>query len=336
MIGLFGKKGFETELRSYAEPKWTAHSVRIRIKACGLCGTDLHFLRDMEDFTPMGHEIAAEVIEIGADVRRIKPGEMVICEDVTLCGVCPECKSGRINFCRNGYTLEGQCGMSDEMVVHENMLHVYSGIEPAIAAMTEPLAVAIRGVKKLELREFDSVVIFGMGAIGLFAAAYAKLLGAGRVAMVARDPASLRNQKASQIASAYGADEIYYSRDAAYIDRMLEKGAFNAAVIAAPPATCADAMRLLDYGGKAVAMGVTFGQGARAEIDVNDMVFHKKQLLTSIAEPAIYFPLSLKLIESGRIDVSKVITHRVSMQNAEILKSLYGADAPAVKTVILP
>ena len=336
MKGLFGRRGFEIEMRSYDEPAWTAHSVRIKVNACGLCGTDLHFLRDMDEFTPMGHEISAEVIETGEMVSRVKVGDKVICEDVTMCGACPECKSGRINFCRSGYTLEGQCGMADEMVVHENMLHVFTGIDPVTASMVEPLAVAIRGVNKLELRQFDFVAVFGMGAIGLFAAAYAKLIGAGRVAMVARNPESLRNRKAAEIAASYGADEIYYSNDPAYIEKMLEKGAFDAAVIAAPPSVCADAMKILGYGGKAVALGVTFGAGACAEIDVNDMVFNKKQLLTSIAEPAMNFPLSIQLIASGRIDAAKVITHRIPMESAELIKELYTKDAPAVKTVVIP
>lgn len=336
MKGLFGRRNFEIELREYAEPVWTDHMVRIKINACGLCGTDLHFLRDMDEFTPMGHEISAVVVETGAKVARVKKGDLVICEDVTMCGACPECKSGRINFCRSGYTLEGQCGMSDEMIVHENMLHVFSGIDPVSASMVEPLAVAIRGVNKLELRQFDSVAVFGMGAIGLFAAAYAKLLGAGRVVMIARDPESRRNRAAAEIAKAYGADEIYYSKDGAYIEQMLEKGAFDAAVVAAPPAVCADAMKILAYGGRAVALGVTFGSGACANIDVNDMVFNKKQLLTSIAEPAMNFPLSIELIRSGRIDAGRVITHRIAMGEAGKIRELYAQDAPAVKSVIIP
>ena len=95
-------------------------------------------------------------------------------------------------------------------------------------------------------------------------------------------------------------------------------------------------MKILGYGGKAVALGVTFGSGACANIDVNDMVFNKKQLLTSIAEPAMNFPLSIRLIQSGRIDAGKVITHRIHMDEAKKIRELYAQDAPAVKSVIIP
>lgn len=335
MKGLFGKKDFGIELRLLPDVPLGSHMVRIRVIACGVCGTDLHFLRDAEDLTPMGHEISAEVIEIGAEVHRVKKGDLVICEDVTMCGACEACKTGQFNLCRDGYTLDGQPGMSDEMVVHENMLNIFTDIDPVVASMVEPLAVAIRGVQKLNLRPLASVAIFGMGAIGLFSAAYARAMGAGRIAMFARNPASRRNQAAAAAALDLGADEIYYTANSDYIEKALEKGAFDAAIVAAPPAMCADAMKIIKYGGNVLAMGVTFGADAHATLDVNDMVFNKKQLLTSIAEPAVNFPLSIEMIRSGKIDAGRIITHRLPLEDAHTLKTLYGQDAPAIKTVML-
>lgn len=335
MKGLFGRKGFEVELRTLPDVKLGNRMVRIRVKACGVCGTDLHFLRDMEDWTPMGHEISAEVIEIGAEVTRVKVGDLVICEDVTMCGACEACKTGQYNLCRNGYTLNDQPGMSDEMVVHENMLNIFTDIDPVVASMVEPLAVAIRGVQELSLRPLSSIAIFGMGAIGLFSAAYARIMGAGRISMFAHNPGSLRNQTAAAAAMDMGADDIYYTANPAYIEEALEKGSYDAVIVAAPPSLCADAMKLLKYGGKVLAMGVTFGSDTCANLDINDMVFNKKQLLTSIAEPALNFPLSIELIRSGRIDAGRIITHRLKLEEAEMLAELYGQDAPAIKTVMV-
>lgn len=336
MRGLFGRAGFQLELRPREDRSPGAREVRLKVLACGVCGTDLHFLRQMEEFTPLGHEIAAEVVETGSGVTRVRVGDTVICEDVSMCGACDMCKSGRYDLCRNGYTLEGQPGMSDELIVHENMLNVYRDLDPVTACMTEPLAVAIRSVDLLKIYPGDSVAVFGMGAIGLFSAAYARLLGAGRIAMIASRKGALRNTVAEGIASAYGADEIAYTCEEDYRERLLEKGAFRHVVIAAPPKLAVDALSLLDYGGQALAMGVTFGGDTIAEIDVNDMVFNKKQLLTSIAEPAVKFPQSIRLIESGRIDAGRVVTHRLAIDEADKLKELYGQDSPAIKTLILP
>ena len=335
MKGLFGRKGFEIELRERPERIVDGHMVRIRVHACGVCGTDLHFLRDMNEWTPLGHEISAEVMEVGPEVTRVRKGDLVICEDVTMCGACEACKTGQIRLCRNGYTLDGQPGMSDELVVHENMLNVFDGIDPVTASMVEPLAVAIRGFNKLNLRPFASLAIFGMGAIGLLSAAYARVMGAGRIAMFAHNPDSLRNRAASAAAADLGADEVYYYAQCGYIEEALRKGAFDAAIVAAPPATCAEAMKLIGYGGSVLAMGVTFGSDACATLDVSDMVFNKKQLLTSLAEPAVNFPLSIEMIRSGRVNAGRIITHTVPIDEADRLRSLYAIDAPAIKSVIL-
>lgn len=335
MRGIYGRKNFEIELRERTPLPLKDHMVRIKVNACGICGTDLHFLRDMADFTPLGHEISAVVAEIGAEVKRVKVGDQVICEDVSMCGACEACKTGQYNLCRSGYTLNDQPGISDELIVHENMLNVFTDIDPITASMVEPLAVAIRGVEALHLRPFASVAVFGMGAIGLFSAAYARCMGAGRIAMFARNPGSLRNRAAAAAALDLGADEIYYTANAGYIQDALKKGSFDAAIVCAPPSLCADAVKLLSYGGKTLAMGVTFGEGAIASLDVNDMVFNKKQLLTSIAEPALNFPLSIEMIRSGRINAARVITHTLPLEDAAKLRSLYACDAEAIKTVIL-
>lgn len=335
MKGLFGRKGFEFELRERPDRDVVGHMVRIRVNACGVCGTDLHFLRDMNEWTPLGHEISAEVVETGSEVTRVHKGDMVICEDVTMCGACEACKTGQIRLCRNGYTLDGQPGMSDELVVHENMLNVFLDIDPVTASMVEPLAVAIRGINKLRLRPFASLAIFGMGAIGLLSAAYARAMGAGRIAMFAHNPNSQRNRAASAAAADLGADEFYYSAQPGYIEEALRKGAFDAAIVAAPPSVCTEAMKLVGYGGCVLAMGVTFGSDACATLDVNDMVFNKKQLLTSLAEPAVNFPLSIEMIRSGRVNAGRIITHSIPLGEANRLRDLYACDAPAIKSVML-
>lgn len=337
MRGLYGRRGFEVALRERGDVEVTGRKVRLRVVACGVCGTDLHFLRELDDFTPMGHEISAVVEEVGPEVTRVRPGDRVICEDVSPCGGCPACKSGQSRLCRSGYNLEGQPGMSDYLVVHENLLNPFEGIDPVTASMVEPLAVAIRGVRKLNLRPLGSLAVFGMGAIGLLSAAYARAMGAGRIAMVARSRGSLRNQAAEAAALALGADEVYYSGDGeGYAAEMLRAGAFDAAIVAAPPSLCANAMGVVGYGGSVLAQGVTFGGNPMATLNVSEMVFEKKQLLTSLAEPAENFPLSIELIRTGRVDAGRIITHRLPMSRAGELGRLYGQDAPAIKTVILP
>lgn len=331
--GLFGRAGFETDLRELSSRALLPHEVRVKVLACGLCGTDLHFLRQMQDFTPMGHEVCGQVAEVGSAVTRFRPGQQVVMEDVALCGVCDACKSGRSDLCREGYTMQGQPGMADELTLHQNMLHLAEGIDPIAAAMTEPLAVAIRCVETLSPDPGQPLAVFGMGAIGLFCAAYAHMRGVGPITLIARNPGSLRSQAAREAALDLGADRVLYTRNP---DWEKEAGLVPSVILAAPPSLVPDALRITAYGGKALAAGVTFGEDHSALIDVNNMVFNKKSLLTSIAEPGLRFPLALSLIRSGRIDVRRIITHQLLLEGAQALRQLYDQDAPAVKTVILP
>lgn len=331
MRSLYAKAWFETDLRVLPDRPVSGRMVRVRVHACGVCGTDLHFLRDNADWIALGHEIAAEVVETGAEVTRVQTGDRVIVEDVTMCGACEACKSGRYDLCQNPYRLDGQGGMADQMVVHENMLNRFEGIDWIPASMTEPLAVAITCVDKLELPLLGSVLIYGMGAIGLLCAAYARRTGAGRVDLVARDPKSLRNARAEAAAKALGADQVFYTKEAGVIP---PEGVYDAAIVAAVPELAADALKRVKYGGRVLVCGITLSGGASSSIDINDMVMNKKSLITSLAEPAVNFPLSIRLIGRGDIDVRQIITHQLPLERADELKALYGRDAGAIKTVM--
>lgn len=337
MKQLFGKKIFDTELRDCPVGAPIGHQVLVRVKACGVCGTDLHILRQMQTFTPMGHEIAGVVEAVGEDVTRVHTGDNVVVEDTTRCGACEACKRDMAHLCRSGYTLQGQSGMAEQLLVHENMVNTYDGIdEYATACMTEPLSVAIGAVQQAQLPAYGTLAIFGMGAIGLFCAAYAKHCGANKVVMVANDPYSLRNRVASAVSRELHADDVFYMKEEGALDRMLEAyGPFDAAISAAPPKTVRDALRVVKYGGSVVPVGITFGADNMVEIDINDLVMHKKSILPFFAEPAQSFPLALSLIKNGIIDVSKAVTHRLPLTEHAKLKELYGADAAAIKTVIV-
>lgn len=97
--GLYGKKYLDIQERVREIPSPDADHVIVKVRACGVCGTDLNFVRDWDD-DPMalGHEVSAEVMEVGKNVTTVKPGDSVIVEDCTMCGVCEDCKSGEPQF----------------------------------------------------------------------------------------------------------------------------------------------------------------------------------------------------------------------------------------------
>src|ERR1017187_8903467 len=89
--GLFGRKFLDIQERSREIGPPDEDHVIVKIHACGVCGTDVNFVRDWpDDPMPLGHEISAGVVEIGKNVRSVKPGDRVSAEDCTMCGICTQ------------------------------------------------------------------------------------------------------------------------------------------------------------------------------------------------------------------------------------------------------
>ena len=91
---LFGRKYMDIQIRDIELPALLPEQVLVKVHACGVCGTDLNFIRDLDgDHQPMGHEISAEIVETGSSVKNLTPGTKVIVEDCTMCGRCKDCKA---------------------------------------------------------------------------------------------------------------------------------------------------------------------------------------------------------------------------------------------------
>ena len=176
-----------------------AGEVQIRVRACGVCGSDLHGLRDPERWRGgrrPGHEIAGEVVATGEGVDRWAVGDRAALQPNLFCGDCPTCLSGRIEICERGFTVIGLTlpgGYTELLTVPQRNLHrMPDGMDFALGAMTEPLAVVVHGFRMAA--EADSgrattgerVVVLGGGMIGLLAVFYARQAGVGEIAITAR------------------------------------------------------------------------------------------------------------------------------------------------------
>ena len=145
MRTLQARKPFDFKILEIEPLKPQQNQVLVEVKACGLCGTDLHLARDAgPEYNPLGHEISAVVLEVGTGNIPYRPGDTVIVEDVAQCGICDECKSGRTHRCRNMYSMNDQSGMSEMMTVDYHLLDPYDGIPWDHATLVEPAAVAYK------------------------------------------------------------------------------------------------------------------------------------------------------------------------------------------------
>ena len=314
--------------------------VLVGVRCCGVCGTDLNFVRDWTDgLMPLGHEIAGEILEVGAGVKSLRVGDRVTVEDCTMCGNCLDCKSGHPERCRNMHTLDGQPGMGEYLTVKAAAVNRFEGLEFVDAALSEPLAVALAAVRTSQVALGDRVVIFGVGAIGLLIAALCRRAGASDLTLVASSRQSKTNEVKLETARKIGATTILRSGTDDVTTAYLERHPSGAeqVFVTSPPKTLPTALTITRFGGTVNLLGLDFGDGSTVPLDVNELVFHKQRLLTTFAEPAIGFAEATALIQSGTIHPEWFLGDPFGFETAaERLRQALAGEISCVKPYFMP
>ena len=338
--GLFGKKFLDIDTRTTSIAAPDEDHVIVKLCACGVCGTDINFLRDWdEDPMPLGHEIAGEVVEIGKNVTSVKPGDRVIVEDCTMCGICENCKTGHPEFCRNMYTMEDQPGMGEDMSVRFNCLNKFEGLDYVTACLTEPLAVSLTSVLLAEVPLGGSVVVLGNGPLGLMSAALARMRGASFVGITGLPADNEREKARFAAAEKLGCDVTIEVGRQSVEDEILGRfpNGVDRVIVSSPPQSMYDAFKVIRFGGIICFYGLHFGGKNVVNVDINDMIFRKITLRPAFAEPAINFPLALQLLKDGSIDANVLITDTFGFDDARnVMAAIIDGSRPTVKAVMLP
>ena len=161
------------EVQEVDEPAYGEDEVLIDVKACGVCGSDLHAYRGFHPFrrppVVLGHEVAGQVVSVGPAVRDVRVGDRVAVEPQIYCGTCNFCVGGLPNFCvamrRPGLRWGGT--LAERMMAPEKVLYT---LAPAVSyeegAVVEPLAVAYRGLRTGQITMGQRVAVLGAGPIG--------------------------------------------------------------------------------------------------------------------------------------------------------------------------
>jgi len=196
------------------DPKPGPGQAVIKVARCGICSSDLHATAQhgfMPPGYPFGHEVAGEVVEVGAGVTRLKVGDRVApLAAQGGCGKCMACISDNPVWCTNQKPPEFILGYTEYLAVSEwGVLKLPSSYSMADGALIEPLACSLHGVNMGSLSPGRRVLVIGAGPIGLGAIYWSRRMGAGRIAAMARS-----NQKA-EMAHAMGADVFLSGPDAA-------------------------------------------------------------------------------------------------------------------------
>jgi L-iditol 2-dehydrogenase len=184
------------------KPGW----VLVEVYACGICGTDIHILENTHKNWPpvvLGHEYVGRIVEIGSEVNGFEVGERVVCEQHTgACGICDACRRGAIHLCplkrSPGWGIDG--AFAEFVLLPAFLLHkVPNGVTFQAAAVTEPTAICLTGLDRVNLKGGEKVLVIGPGPIGLISALLAKAQGASEVVLVARASSRERLKLAAKL-----------------------------------------------------------------------------------------------------------------------------------------
>src|SRR5215469_16030311 len=187
-----------------------AGHLRLAVKAAGICGSDLHNYRTGQwishlPVTP-GHEFAGVVVELGADVEGLRPGDLVVADSRANCGSCAHCLAGEGNLClAMGYVGEiSDGGFAEEALLPaDRVLRVPAGVAPEIAALSEPLAVALHVRRRLDPAPDQPILIADGGPIGGLVALLLAEEGLGPILRIERNGA-----RSALLAELTGAETI--------------------------------------------------------------------------------------------------------------------------------
>jgi len=314
----------------------------VRITTSTICGTDLHILKgDLPGVTPgriLGHEGIGVVTEVGAAVTTVHPGDRVIISCVTACGKCDYCRKGMYSHCRDGGWILGNTidGTQAELVriPHADMSLYHfpaGGDEEALVMLSDILPTGFEcGVLNGQVKPGDTVAIVGAGPIGLAVLLTAQFYSPAAVMMIDLDDNRLR------VAKDFGATTLINSADGKAVERVLEltggEGVDVAVEAVGMPATFDICQSILAPGGHLANVGV---HGKPVELHV-EKLWDRNITLTTRLVDTVTTPMLLKVVGSGKLQPSKLVTHRFALDDVMKAYDTFGnaAKEGALKVIL--
>lgn len=313
-------------------PKPADDQVLVKVKACGVCGSDIaYYYGDSPLETPdgkgpliLGHEFSAEVAEVGAFPARLglfKPGDKVVVDPVQYCNACEICKRGYVNLCEKKAVLgvSANGAFAEYCLSHYTGLHLIpDGVSFEQAALTEPLACATYALKNADIEPGDFVVVIGPGAIGLMMVQLAKSNGAGKVVLVGTRDYRLEAGKklgADIIANAKEPSSPYYVSNLKEMIGDLTNGKF-ANVVLTPTGSVSAMEQAFEISGRRAKI-VFFGlPGANDYIRIPalETIFWDKTIRFSWLAPFTW-PTALQALGNKLVNVEPLITHSIRLDD---------------------
>lgn len=309
--------------------------VLIKVKAAGICGSDVHIYHGTSPVATyprvIGHEFVGEVVEAGSAVDRVRVGDHVVIEPIVYCGHCYACRNGRPNVCENleviGVHRDG--GFQEYFKITQDRVHLLSpSLDWKEAVLIEPFTIAAQVTWRGDVRPGDVVWIIGAGPAGLSILQYAKLKGA--VCIVADV-----EQDKLDVAKGLGADHVILSSEVDPVEKVYEitegMGANVVIDAACLPQTFEQAIQAASAAGRVVVMGFDSRPSAIAQF----LITRRELTVVGSRLQTYKFPEVIEHFQEGRLKPVEMISHTFAFDDFKAAFDLIEAKAEKTSKVLL-
>jgi len=308
--------------------------ILVKVKACGLCGTDMLIYKGKFPVTfpySPGHEYSGVVVDIGKKVKRIKAGDRVVIDPNCDCGYCYYCRRGFPHLCRNlklpGVKSNG--GFAEYCLVPEKIVY---GLPDSIsfeeATLVEPLSCCLHAVEQANIKNADTVAVIGGGTMGLISLMLCLNAGTGKV--VLSEPVEHRRNLARML----GATEVCNPAKDDFVSMVKDINGYGADVVienVGLPETIEDAFNAVGKKGRIVLSGMA-AQDIKVPVSPFEIAKNEIEIKGTFLNP-FTFSRAVAIIEARQIETKPLITHELPLNKITKAIEIY-ERAEAIKIVI--
>ena len=329
------------KIEEIKKPQIGKNDILVKIAACGICHTDLHYLdHGVATYKPppliLGHEPSGHVAEVGSDVKTFKEGDKVLIPAVLTCGVCDFCRTGRENICQNmvmlGNHINGAyaeyiqvpakdiCILPDEIPLQEGSI------------IADAISTPFHAVKnRAQVKPGDTVVVIGCGGIGINIVQVAAAVGGSVIAV---DVLDKKLEWAKKLGATATINPTKIERLDKEIKKMTGGGADIAIEAIGRPDTIQEAFGTLRKGGRLVVVGFA---SQNINISAGKIMFFEMEIIGSLGCRPVDYPKIIELVRLGKIKVAELVTNRFPLDKInDAFDLLRSGDENVIRSIVIP
>jgi L-iditol 2-dehydrogenase len=325
------------EIEDLETPAPQPGEVLVRVKACGVCATDIKTVRrghpKIKPGTVIGHEISGVIVAVN-QVEGWKPGDRVAAAPYAPCGECDACQRGQFTLCDHlmdeGFNPGGfaEYIAIPPRIVKKGLFTVPEGLSLEHASLCEPLACSLHGLEALDISPRDRLLILGDGPMGLLQAEAARALGVRQIVMTGMIPA--RMERAARVVDTV--IDASHENVAERVQQIYPGGADKVMVSVGDATLAETAFKYVRKGG-VVNLFAGLPREARLNIDPYQIHYDEVRLAGSFGLAPQHFQKALEFLATGKVNVTGIITATVPIQDViEAIQDV--AEYRGIKTVV--